>query len=68
MSAADIGQRVDGRPLEMGGRCGHYSRHWFAPIAYLRTPKCVRCGAPNPRPLTEEEQIEYDEWKASRGR
>lgn len=30
----------------------------------LRTPFCVRCGVPNPRPLTEQQRREYDDYVA----
>lgn len=42
--------------------CAHYSRHWFTAYGMvgLRRPNCARCEAPNPRPLTEEEQREWD--------
>jgi len=38
-------------------KCPGHMRHWFAPhgIPYVRSPRCVRCGAPNPRPLSDEE-------------
>lgn len=37
--------------------CPGYARHWFSihGQVYLRSPVCVRCGAPNPRALTDEE-------------
>jgi hypothetical protein len=45
--------------------CGNsHSRHWFTVYGNpgLRSPVCRRCGIPNPRPLTEIEQREYDVW------
>jgi hypothetical protein len=39
-------------------RCASYNtRHWFSFYGQpgLRSPACVRCGAPNPRKLTEEQ-------------
>jgi hypothetical protein len=38
-------------------RCAGHSRHWFAPygVPGVRLPKCIRCGAPNPRPLTTDD-------------
>lgn len=38
-------------------KCPGHHRHWFSVHgqAYLRSPVCVRCGAPNPRPLSEED-------------
>ena len=41
--------------------CANYnSRHWFSFYGCpgYRSPVCVRCGAPNPRPLS---QAEWDE-------
>lgn len=48
--------------------CGHNARHWFSAYGMpgLRRPTCVRCGAPNPRPLTEAEQREF-EFAVARG-
>lgn len=42
--------------------CGHRVRHWFSVYGAvgLRSPKCRRCGAPNPRPLTEQEMRDYE--------
>lgn len=44
------------RPTCRGG-----VRHWFTRHGRVgvRTPFCVRCGARNPKPLTNEE---LDEW------
>jgi hypothetical protein len=44
-------------------RCPGHARHWFAPYGHpgLRLPKCIRCGAPNPRPLTT------DDWQELAG-
>jgi hypothetical protein len=43
--------------------CGQlHERHWFTVYGAprLRAPVCQRrCGAKNPRPLTEQEQREY---------
>lgn len=43
-----------------GGR----ARCW--PIAFgtvgMRTPVCVYCGSPNPRPLAEHEWAELADW------
>ena len=49
-------------------RCRGHGRHWFSlwGAVGIRTPTCQRCGAPNPRPLTEEELGEYEAIKASR--
>ncbi len=43
-------------------RCRGHARHWFAMHGFVgvRCPKCVRCGAPNPKKLSAEEQAEYD--------
>lgn len=40
--------------------CVGFYRHWFSFYRGpgLRSPVCVRCGEPNPRPLTK------DEWDA----
>jgi len=43
--------------------CPGHTRHWFSLRASVcggtgcRTPKCVRCGAPNPTELTT------DDWR-----
>ena len=39
--------------------CPGHARHWFTVRGHvgLRSPKCVRCGAPNPRQLTT------DDWR-----
>lgn len=54
-------------------RCPGHARHWFSVYAGydgggpgIRSPTCVRCGAPNPRPLTADEQAEYDDLIAER--
>ena len=45
-------------------RCPGRVRHWR--IAFgcvgLRTPVCVYCGDPNPRPLTDDEWQDLIEW------
>lgn len=45
-------------------RCIGRARHWR--IAWgtvgLRTPVCVYCGSPNPRPLTRWEWDDLIEW------
>jgi hypothetical protein len=55
--------------------CPGHARHWFSVYGYpgLRAPACQRgCGAKNPRPLSEQEQTDYDflarhlHWTASR--
>lgn len=48
---------------------GCSARHWFAPPRHvgLRSPVCVRCGAPNPRPLTEQEREEWAYFLTSLG-
>lgn len=45
-------------------RCGGHQRHWFSirGQAYLRSPVCVRCGAPNPRPLADDEWSQLAEF------
>lgn len=42
-------------------KCPGHMRHWFTLGVGIRTPVCVRCGAPNPRKLTD------DEWDELRG-
>lgn len=41
---------------DVGGCPGH-QRHWYALYGHpgMRSPVCVRCGADNPRELTDEE-------------
>jgi hypothetical protein len=41
-------------------RCPHRARHWFTVVGHvgLRSPVCVSCGAPNPRPLSEHDWAE----------
>lgn len=38
-------------------RCHGHFRHWFTVHGFvgLRSPKCVRCGASNPTPLTTDD-------------
>lgn len=64
--------RVDGW-IETA-RCRGHLRHWFSARAYsaggsgLRVPFCERgCGAPNPRPLTDDEWDEYTYYVESHG-
>lgn len=49
-------------------RCPNRTRHWFSlhGMVGVRSPVCVRCGAPNPRPLTADEQATYEYWKEHR--
>lgn len=44
-------------------RCPGHARHWFVlhGMPGARTPVCVRCGAPNPKPLKPDE---WDELEA----
>lgn len=37
--------------------CPGHGRHWFTVRGKvgLRSPKCVRCGEPNPAPLTTDD-------------
>lgn len=51
----------------MANRCPGYMRHWFAvhQAVGMRSPYCVRCGAENPRPLTDEERAEFIYWMES---
>lgn len=60
-------QDTAGRTIRATCPAGHI-RHWFTMYGYpgIRTPTCQRCKAPNPRPLTDEEQREYDAVLAQR--
>lgn len=42
-------------------------RHWFTvyDAVGLRAPTCQRCGAPNPTPLTADEQEQYDDYRSA---
>lgn len=59
------GERVDGRVERP--RCAGHQRHWFtigarkAGHTGLRSPVCVRCGAPNPLDLTTDDWLELGE-------
>lgn len=46
--------------------CPGNARHWFSVHgqAYLRSPVCVRCGAPNPRPLTDDQWDQLEDFNA----
>jgi hypothetical protein len=48
----------------LGGMCPGRVRHWR--IAFntvgLRTPVCVFCGSPNPKPLNEYEWGALIDW------
>ena len=48
----------------MADRCPHRARHWriaFGTVG-LRTPVCVYCGSPNPKPLTDDEWAALIDW------
>lgn len=48
----------------MAARCPGRVRHWriaFGTVG-MRTPVCVYCGSPNPKPLTENEWAELIDW------
>jgi hypothetical protein len=51
-------------------RCPHRARHWFTihGVVGLRSPVCTDCGAPNPRPLNDEEWAELLGWQEMTGR
>jgi uncharacterized protein YbaR (Trm112 family) len=51
-------------------RCPHRGRHWFTihGSVGLRSPVCTDCGAPNPRPLSQEEWEELAGWQQMTGR
>lgn len=55
---------VDSMPVSERSRCPGHMRHWFSVHgqAYLRSPVCVRCGAPNPRPLTDDELRQLEDF------
>lgn len=41
----------------MADRCTGRARHWRTAPGFvgMRTPVCVYCGSPNPKPLSEDE-------------
>jgi hypothetical protein len=46
--------------------CPGRARHWriaFRTVG-MRTPVCVYCGSPNPKPLSEEEWASLLDWSA----
>ena len=48
----------------MASRCPGRMRHWriaFGTVG-LRTPVCIYCGSPNPKPLTDDEWRELIDW------
>lgn len=47
-------------------RCPGHGRHWYTVhgAVGLRSPVCVRCGDPNPRPLSEDEWAELTGFAA----
>jgi hypothetical protein len=50
--------------------CPGHARHWFSIMVGVRAPVCVRCGHPNPKPLTEQdwEELEaHDRYRPIRG-
>lgn len=49
-------------------RCPGNERHWFTYMVGLRSPFCARgCGEPAPRPLTDDEWVEYDDFMRRNG-
>ena len=71
MSGHTPNEAIDIRPSTPTGfervervRCPGHARHWFTVYGApgLRAPKCKRCGAPNPRPLTAQEIHEHDDY------
>ena len=52
-------RRADGRKRERGDRCRGNARHWFTVRGHVgaRTPRCVRCGATNPKELTSDDWL-----------
>jgi hypothetical protein len=47
-----------------------HERHWYTLFGHpgLRSPLCVRCAHPNPRPLSETEWDELLHHRQRRGR
>jgi len=46
-------------------RCNGHQRHWFGVrgVVGLKTPVCTRCGASNPKKLTDAEfDAIHDYW------
>lgn len=39
-------------------------RHWRIALGTvgMRTPVCIDCGSPNPKPLTEDEWVQLIDW------
>lgn len=51
------------------GRCAGRARHWFTiwGTVGLRSPVCTACGAPNPRPLSDDEWAALISCREARG-
>jgi hypothetical protein len=49
--------------------CKYGRRHWFSVYGApgLRTPVCVRCEAPNPRPLSDDEWVALTDFRTMGG-
>lgn len=49
---------------DAGSKCLGHGRHWFTVYGApgLRSPRCQRCGVPNPRPLTTDERLNYEDY------
>jgi hypothetical protein len=58
-----------GRLIRANCTGGGGVRHWFTLHGHVgvRAPVCQRCGAPNPRPLTDAELAEYRACGGRRG-
>ena len=59
----DEGRRYewDGeRLIAFDGGCPGHKRHWFSLYGRVgvRSTTCVRCGAPNPKPVMPEQLVE----------
>jgi hypothetical protein len=50
----------------MSTRCPGHGRHWysFTGMPGYRCPVCIRCGNPNPRPLSDAEMGEMIQLRA----
>lgn len=54
----------------MTARCPGHARHWYSfyGMPGYRSPVCVRCSEPNPRPLSAGEWDELMSRREQRGR
>ena len=51
------GDRLGWQPTAYFGGCPGHGRHWYTVRGHVgvRSPKCIRCGFPNPTPLTTDD-------------